>query len=137
MAERRPNRTRTPYFDEFWSYCSKEEFRLQVCRQCGEIQFPPSPVCPGCMSEEFTWQKMKGEGKIVSHATFERQYYKECPTPWPSILVALDEGVWVMSNPKDRNMPEQDMKQGTRVKVAFVDVEDDAGPFRIPVWEKA
>ena len=137
MAERRPNRPRTPYFDEFWSYCNKEEFRLQVCKQCGEIQFPPSPVCPGCMSEEFTWEKMKGVGKIISHATFVRQYYPECVPPWPSILVALDEGTWVMSNPRDKNISEQDMKQGTRVKIAFVDAEDESGLFKIPVWAKA
>ena len=137
MAETRPERPRTPYFDKFWEYCNQEEFRLQVCNKCGEKQFPPSPVCPECLSNEFTWKKMKGEGEIVSHATFIMQYYPECPTPWPSILVELDEGPWVMSNPRDKNCPEEDMKKATRVKVVFVDAEDKHGPFKIPLWEKA
>ena len=29
----------------------------------------------------------------------------------------------------------EELKAGTRVKVAFMDAEDEAGPFKIPVWE--
>jgi uncharacterized OB-fold protein len=135
MVEKRPKRPRAPYFDEFWKYCNQGEFRLQVCNKCGEIEFPPSPVCPSCIGSEFTWKKMKGTGEIVSHVTFIKEYYAECPPPWPAVLVALDEGPWVMSNPK--NMSEADMKKGTRVKVTFVDAEDEFGQFKIPLWEKA
>lgn len=137
MAQKRPNRPQSPYFNKFWEYCNQEKFYLQKCNKCGTIQFPPTPSCPKCMCDEFTWVQMKGEGEIVSYATFIMQYYPECPPPWPCILVAMDNGPWMMSNPKDKNCPEEDMKKGTRVKVVFVDAEDAYGKYKIPLWEKA
>ena len=135
MAEKRPNRVLGPNHDTFWEYCNKGEFRLQKCNNCGAVQFPPSPACPECLSLEMTWTPMTGTGTILSHTTFIRQYYPECPPPWHCILVQIDEGPSFVTNPRDRNVPEAEMKAGTRVKVAFVDAEDAAGEFKMPLWE--
>ena len=137
MAEKRPTRPRAPYFDKFWEYCNQGEFRVQKCNKCGYLQSPPSPLCSECLSSDYTWVKMKGTGKIVSHGVFYRQYYPECVPPWPFILVALDEGPWVISNPVNKDASEADMKMGTPVKLVFVDAEDSRGPFKIPQFEKA
>ncbi len=82
-----------------------------------------------------TWTSMKGTGTIVSHTTFIRQYYPECPPPWQCILVELDEGPSFVTNPRDQNVPEAELKSGTRVKGTFVDAEDSVGPFKMPLWE--
>ena len=137
MVEKRPTRTMGPNNDTFWEYCNKEEFRLQKCNACGKMQFPPSPLCPECLGQEMTWTKIKGTGTIISHCTFHRQYFQECPPPWHVILVQLDEGPSFTMNPKDQGVPVEQLAAGTKVKVAFLDAEDSNGQFKIPVWETA
>lgn len=135
MVEKRPDRVLGPNHDTFWEYCNKEEFRLQKCDDCGAVQFPPSPACPECLGFNRTWTPMAGTATILGHTTFIRQYYPECPPPWHCILVELDEGPAFVTNPLDRDISEDELKAGTRVKVAFVDAEDSAGPFKMPLWE--
>ena len=136
-VQRRPNRTMGPNHDTFWEYCNQGEFRLQKCNNCGKMQFPPSPLCPECLSSEMTWTRINGTGKIISHVTFYRQYFQECPAPWHAILVQIDEGPSFVMNPKDQDVPIAELKAGTPVKLAFVDAEDGSGPFKLPVWETA
>ena len=110
MVEKRPPRTLGPFHDTFWEYCNKEEFRLQKCNDCGHMQYPPSPMCTECMSNSHSWEKIKGEGTIISHCTFHRQYFPECPPPWHVILVQLDEGPAFTQNPKDQGVPIEELK---------------------------
>ncbi len=135
MTERRPNRTLGPNHDTFWEYCDQEQFRLQKCDTCGKLQWPPTPMCADCLSEQFTWTEISGRGRINTYCTFERLYYPECLPPWDVVLVELDEGPLFMTDPKDISMDE--VERGTPVKVAFLDCEDDAGPFKLPVFERA
>lgn len=134
MVQKRPRRTLGKYHSTFWEYCNQEEFRLQRCAQCGSIEWPPSPVCSRCVSQDLQWTRMSGRGKIKSYCTFERQYYPECPPPWHVIFVELEEGTWFISNPKD--IPEDEIKIGLPVKVTFIDCEDQNGPFKLPVFER-
>jgi hypothetical protein len=71
----------------------------------------------------------------VSWCTFERPYYAELEVPWDTILVELDEGALFVSNPS--GFTNDDVEHGMVVRVTFVDCEDDAGPFRLPVFEMA
>jgi hypothetical protein len=79
---------------------------------------------------------MSGDGKIVSWCTFERDYYAGMlPIPWDTILVELKEGPLFLSNPKGFSW--QQTRVGMPVRLAFIDCEDSAGTFRLPVFEKA
>ncbi len=94
-------------------------------------------MCPECLSEDLAWTEMQGTGTILSHCTFHRQYYPECPVPWHALLIQLDEGPAMVGCPRDQSISEEDMRAGTRVRVVLEDAEDSAGLFKIPVWEKA
>ena len=135
MAEKRPIRALGPHHSTFWDYCNKGEFRLQKCNDCSYYEWPPTPLCSNCLSENLTWELLSGQGKIKTYCIYERQYYPECPPPWYVVLVELDEGPWFISNPKD--IPEEKIKLGTPVKVAFIDCEDESGQFKLPVFEEA
>ncbi|MFA7248457.1 MAG: OB-fold domain-containing protein [Dehalococcoidia bacterium] len=135
MTERRPNRTLGANHDTFWAYCNRGELRLQRCDACAAIQWPPAPLCNECLGDRFTWTEMSGQGTIETYCTFERPYHKECVPPWEVILVQLDEGPLFISNAS--GFVAEGMPRGTAVRVAFVDCEDDAGPFRLPVFELA
>jgi uncharacterized OB-fold protein len=136
MAQKRPDRVLGAGHDEFWAWCAKGELRLQRCARCGKLVWPVVKACEHCGSEEFSWARMSGRGKIVSWCTFERDYYGgRLPIPWETILVELEEGPLFISNPTDFTW--RDINFGMPVRVEFLDCEDSAGTFKLPVFDKA
>jgi uncharacterized OB-fold protein len=136
MTRQRPDRVLGPGHDEFWQWCAQGELRLQRCTRCDRIAWPVVSACEHCGNGAFTWARMSGMGRIVSWCSFERDYYGgRLPIPWETILVELDEGAMFIGNPTDFTAKESNL--GMRVRVAFLDVQDSAGPFKLPVFEKA
>lgn len=78
----------------------------------------------------------EGNMALISWCTFERKYYGDLlPIPWDTILVELQEGPLFISDPKGSRY--RDVVPDMPVRVAFIECEDGAGPFRLPVFEKA
>jgi uncharacterized OB-fold protein len=133
MTERRPDRARGPEQDEFWQWCAQGELRLQRCLTCGELCWPAVAACEFCGGPDVTWERLSGRGRVVAWTTFERDYYAGMlPIPWDTILVELAEGPLFLSNPKGFGW--RDITIGMPVKVAFLDCEDGAGAFSLPVF---
>ena len=135
MAEKRPDRTLGPGHDDFWDWCGKGELRLQRCGDCGRISWPVVEACEYCGGSDLVWDRMSGKGRIVSWCTFERDYYQGVlPIPWETILVELEEGPLFISNPLGFTRVE--MTPAMPVEVEFIECEDDAGTFRLPVFRR-
>lgn len=133
---RRPDRTLGPGHDTFWTYCAQNELRLPQCRACGHLSWPVVKRCEPCGGEAFDWRLMSGAGKVVSWCSFERDYYRGIlPLPWDTLLVELDEGPLFVSNPQGFTWG--DLTPGMPVRATFIACEDSAGPFRLPVFERA
>lgn len=133
MAERRPNRTLGLGHDEFWAWCGKSELRLQRCENCGQISWPVVRDCEYCGDSNLVWAPMSGRGRIVSWCTFERDYYAGIlPIPWETILVELEEGPLFISNPQGFTW--RDIEAGMPVTLTFIQCEDQAGKFHLPVF---
>jgi hypothetical protein len=136
MAQRRPDRTLGPPHDEFWAWCDKSQLRLPRCTQCQRLSWPPRARCEYCAGAAFEWERVTGRGRLVSWCTFERDYYRSLlPLPWETILVELDEGPLMISNPHGLALSEAVV--GQSVQVAFIDCEDSAGHFKLPVFAPA
>ncbi len=135
VAERRPNRVVGAAHDDFWAWCERGELRIQRCGACSHLSWPPTTACEKCSSTELTWEAMSGDGRIVSWCTFERPYYSEIAVPWTTILVELAEGPLFMSNPV--GFEHDDISFERPVRLTFVDCVDEAGTFRLPVFERA
>lgn len=137
MAEQRPPRSlQTDEDKQFWEFCAMGELRIQRCTDCGHMVFPPVAPCENCGSAKLEWEKLSGSGELISWCTIERDYYKGAiPIPWDTIMVALDEGPYFLSNPK--GFANADAKAGMKVKVAFIDCEDTHGAYKLPVFEPA
>lgn len=136
MAERRPDRVRGPRHDEFWAWCARGELRLQSCGACGRLSWPVVDCCLHCGSDRLEWARMSGRGKVVSWCTFEYDYYGGAmPLPYETLLVELEEGPLFISDPVGLGW--RDITFGMSVKLAFLACEDSAGPFQLPVFEKA
>ena len=79
--------------------------------------------------------RVSGRGRVVSWCTFGKRYYDELPVPWDAILVELEEGPLFVSNPDVSVVTRSRMEMP--VAVDFVEAEDEAGVFRLPVFRKA
>jgi uncharacterized protein len=135
MGERRPGRVSGGAHDEFWGHCGAGELRIQRCDVCRHLSWPPVVECERCGRQQLTWELLSGRGRVVSWCTFERRYYAELEVPWDTILVELDEGPLFISNPS--GFSNDEVAPAMPVRVTFIDCEDDAGPFRLPVFVRA
>jgi len=72
----------------------------------------------------------------VSWCAFHYDYYQGLmPLPYDAILVELEEGPLFISNPVGVDFA--GLTADAPAQVAFLDCEDSAGPFRLPVFEPA
>ena len=109
----------TPETAPFWEGCAIAELRLQHCRNCGHVQFPPRKLCSGCFSEDVEWRNASGHGTLRSWSLvvmpgapgFENE------VPYLSALVALDEGPTMLS--VIRNCAVEDVDFDMRLEVIF------------------
>jgi uncharacterized OB-fold protein len=109
----------------YWEYCRRHELRMQKCRDCGYIRFPPGVVCPRCNSLEAEWTKLSGRGRVYSYAVYRAVYhpsYKD-DIPYAVGIIQLDEGPTMESNITGCN-PE-DIKIDMPVEVYFDDVTEE------------
>ena len=70
-------------------------FELQVCRDCGAVQYPPREACRSCLSDRLDWREADGSGELIAetmlHNTLE--LYFRARGPWRTGTVRLDSGV--------------------------------------------
>lgn len=75
-------------------------FRLQVCAECGSVQYPPRDVCGACLGDRLPWRDVDPRGTLLAltatQITGER-YFRE-RTPWRTGLVLLDCGPRVVAH---------------------------------------
>jgi len=75
-------------------------FELQVCRDCGTVQYPPREACHSCLSLQLDWTLQSGEGELISQTTLahsHEQYFRE-RLPWRLGMVRLDCGPTVVTH---------------------------------------
>ena len=86
----------------FWEGCRRQRLLIQHCDACQRFRFPPSPMCPYCLSTLYTWQDDPGRGEVQTYCV----YYAELAGPaWGAALpyvVAIirlhHSGVRMLSN---------------------------------------
>jgi uncharacterized OB-fold protein len=82
----------------FWDACQKQELLLQKCSDCGFYRFPPSVLCPRCMSTNFQRVKASGKAKIFSFQVTHQPFYPAWDTPYAVAIVELEEGPRMHTN---------------------------------------
>ena len=133
MTLMRPPRTLGPGHDDFWAGCAGDELRLPRCTACHTLQWPIAAQCDRCGSSDFQWERLSGRAMLVSWCRFHQDYYKGLiAVPYDTILVRLEEGPLFISNPQ--RLDPAAMRPDLPLKVTFVDAEDHAGRFRLPVF---
>jgi NAD(P)-dependent dehydrogenase (short-subunit alcohol dehydrogenase family)/uncharacterized OB-fold protein len=73
-------------------------FELQVCADCGAVQYPPREACRVCLSAALKWTPQSGDGELLSETTLAHSndlFFRE-RLPWRLGLVRLDAGATLM-----------------------------------------
>ena len=73
-------------------------FELQVCDDCGAVQYPPREACHRCLSTALKWREQSGEGELLSQTMLAHSndlFFRE-RLPWRLGLVRLDAGATLM-----------------------------------------
>ena len=84
----------------YWEHAKAHRLAVQTCRDCGDRHFPPSPVCPRCLSDAQGWEVVSGRGTLLSWGRFHRAYWNgyRDELPYDVCVVQLDEGPLIVSN---------------------------------------
>ena len=73
-------------------------FALQVCEDCGAVQYPPREACGHCLSARLRWREQSGSGRLLAATTLHHSndlFFRE-RLPWRLGLVQLDAGPTLM-----------------------------------------
>ncbi len=113
----------------FWDYCKKHELRAQKCLKCGGLYYPPSPLCPHCLSMDSEWVKLSGRGKVFTYIVAHRRYHPgfSAELPYVVAVIETDEGLRILSNVIGC------MPDAVRIDMPVEVVFEDASPeFALP-----
>lgn len=103
----------------FWEGVNNGELRFQRCSDCQHLRYPINAICPRCLSPEFSWHTVTGDGEILSYIIVHQVYNQAFAdvVPYNVALIQLQEGPRMFSN-----IVEPDgvhAKVGDRVQVTF------------------
>ncbi|HEX4410296.1 MAG TPA: SDR family NAD(P)-dependent oxidoreductase [Xanthobacteraceae bacterium] len=79
---------------------ARGQLELQVCRDCGTVQYPPREACKACLSHRLDWKPQDGKGELLSETTLRHAnelFFRE-RVPWRLGIVRLDSGPTVVAH---------------------------------------
>lgn len=122
-----------PLMKPFWEHAAARRLAVQRCERCDDLHFPPTHVCPKCLSDEQSWQPVSGEGTVFSWIEMHRAYWPGFASdlPYNVCIVKLREGPLLVSNIVGEM---EGMTVGTPVRVCFDQVTEDV---TLPKFERA
>lgn len=86
----------THYTEPFWDGLEDGDFTLQQCKDCEEMYFPPSPVCPHCHSDQVEWTTIAAVGELYAF-TCQRRTPRGFDSPTVFGIVEFNEDVRILT----------------------------------------
>ncbi len=125
----------------FWENARHHRLVVQACASCGDMRFPPRPMCPHCQSEDVVWEQVSGEGVVWSFASPRTPLLPafEALTPYVTIIGALKENPQIrmagMAVRDERGevtgVTANDVTIGQPIRIQFRQVSEDC---TLPFW---
>jgi uncharacterized OB-fold protein len=103
----------------FFAAAHRHELVVQRCGTCHALRFPARTVCSKCLGRESDWVPVSGRGHVFSVAVMHQANHPAfaAEVPYAVVLIALEEGVRMLSNVVD--CPVRDIDIGMPVEVVF------------------
>lgn len=79
---------------------ARGRFMLQVCGECGTVQYPPREACVRCLGHDLPWRDVDTTGSLLAETTLRvaADPYFRAHLPWRIGLVALGCGPKVVAH---------------------------------------
>ncbi len=111
--------TNEPFtIEQFYKSLQQHKLIAAKCLKCGKTHLPPRPVCDNCLSQEFEWVNLTGEGRLLTYTVIHvapQQF--EALVPYAVGIVQLEEGLKIpgMIN----GVTHEQLKIGMHLKLDF------------------
>lgn len=128
----RPLPRRGVYEQPFWEHVERQDLRLQRCTGCASFRYPPGPLCPECLADQYDWVPLSGRGTVLAWTVFHRQYFPQLPVPYTVVAVATPEGPILAANYVNGAGP---AACGERVRLTYELVGGELANWTIYQWE--
>ena len=117
----RPTEDSAPY----WEAAQRGELRMQRCADCDHVRFPPSILCPACLSQRADWTRLSGRGTVYSWIVVHQSQHPafNADAPYNVAIIELEEGPRLHSSLV--NCSNEQIHIGMPVEVVFEKVNDD------------
>lgn len=109
-----------------WVAAGKGQLMVARCDHCGVFRFPATRLCAHCRRDGAHWEEVSGQGVVESFCVFHKAYWPgfAAELPYTVLVVRLDEGVRLYSNPAHR---QSCPAIGQRVRATFASAGDGMG----------
>ena len=109
----------------FYEATRRGELRFQRCSACGRFRHYPRPICPECLSRDYTWELSTGRGRVYTWTIARGPTLPafEDKLPYNVVDVLMDEGVHFVSEVLD--CPPEEIRADMRVEAVFVEASDE------------
>ena len=117
----RPTEDSAPY----WEAAQRGELRMQQCGDCGHVRFPPSLICPVCLSSRAEWVRLSGRGTVYSWIVVHQSQHPafNADAPYNVAIIELEEGPRLHTNLV--NCLNDQIHIGLPVEVVFEKISDE------------
>jgi uncharacterized protein len=107
----------------FWEGAKRGALLIQRCASCGTLRHPPGPMCPVCNSMDWDTVRSTGRGEVYSFVVYHYPVIPPFEAPYVVALIALEEGIRLVSNLIEIDPGE--VRIGQPVEVRFVAVDEE------------
>jgi uncharacterized protein len=130
-ANPRPQPVPTPETKHFWDGTALGELRLQRCRDCRSMYFPPQPYCPRCAGDQVDVVGASGRGFLYSYV-ISHLAAPGFEAPYVIGVVELEEGPRLLTNIVDVAPEADHLPLDLPVEAVYQTVGDVALPLFRP-----
>ncbi len=109
----------------FYEAARRGELHFQRCTACHRFRHTPRPICPHCLSRDFTWELASGRGEVYTWTIVRGPTLPafEPKLPYNVVDVLLEEGVHFVSEVLD--CPPEGIHAGLAVVAVFVPISEE------------
>lgn len=114
----------TPETQHYWDGAKEGELRLQQCKSCDKIYFPPRAFCPECGSRDVKVIKASGKSRLYSYI-INHLPAPGFEGPFAVAVVELEEGPRLMSNILECEQTPEALQLDMPLEVTFEKLSDE------------
>lgn len=110
----------------FWDAAKRHELIIPRCRQCNSYFWYPREMCPDCLQKDWEWTAVSGKARLHTFTVVRQPSNPNFAedVPYAYAMVQLDEGVRMISNITDCEIPDG-LEVDMRLEATFDDVTED------------